>query len=396
MRLEERRVRLLTPTNSCRKFRTTVNTNTSTICMKKTTFNTQTCTGGFKRRRLLHTVSATRVRNEGLCLAIGALLGGERLSRRLCSCLLPCCGRNLSTIVIRSVNIFGVVERVFPNVRLRTDARVAIANPRKVGFLRRRNTSEIMATERLSLRRVQEVRRADPVRVRSFVRKTLYCDCSKRYLVDDVLNKEDNGEKEYTRPYHLPCRATLYYKRGNEQSRGEGTRRLYPLDLGSVSAVRVLPRVLRTNIASLGVRNEVGRPKCATKMASMCQGCLSLLFRGKTRGCEMTRRSGECLLSLFGEKNSYANCCRVRGNPSVVTFDGRGGAKSIDPMLEGGGRGVRKAFVLFPKDPTVLSISYEKVRKSTTINRMRCTRGRPLARRHVHSRVRGLKGARCR
>lgn len=303
---------MLTPTNDFRTLATTMEDKTSTICFNANGFGTHEGTSGFSKSSLRHTISFYRREGIGIRVALGALIGSDRVSR-LGRDIEHVYGDNTSTLVLRSLNILHIMGSVYPSVRLRTSARVSIKALSNVHALTSLKFSETILPHRLSGSRVGCLYRGSPVRLRVFIRKTLYVYISKRYLLDTFLKSQDNGHNLYTRPYQLPF-----------TTRGKAKR---SLDLGSLSLVRCTPVLSGAKVSSFGVRNEVGHPRCITTTIATLGG--SLAKRCSDRG-------SRSLYSLFSHSKFAGKCCRGTLNEGVFNFHrGRGMASTATSLLGG-------------------------------------------------------------
>ncbi len=194
--------RVLSPTKSVRHLRTTVQFKTSTICMTNRSFNVQTTYTGFDHRRLTRTMSVYRRTKGELCIAYGILPQGQSFST-LPTCFDCLSSLNVSTLVVDSLKAVTLTRRCTPRMPVRVSARFNIIGCTATGRLFHLKTDHIILTHRLSLRRVQRVHTgASPtLRLRTFMRNTVYVSFSKHYIVSGCLAKHSTGRKRYTRPY---------------------------------------------------------------------------------------------------------------------------------------------------------------------------------------------------
>lgn len=371
--------RVLTPTNSRRTLITNMEYNTGTICLNNGSFGTHEGTNGFSSTTLTTTIGCYRREGIGICLALGALYTSSRVSTT-CRLTGDTLLYNISTFVVRSVNITRVIHRYFPRTELRTSARVDIVGPTKLEGLGRVKFYHTILPERVDRGRVLRVQGDASVRLRVFIRNTLYVDISKRYCLSTVVNNEDKGEKLYTRPYHLPFSTS-----------GDND---YSLDLGSLDLIHELTTVRNTNIFDLGVRNEVGHPRCiTTTMATI----------GDTVGNGLSRGSRFSLQDIFDHDNFADNCFSNRLNGSVFNAE-RGRSIISTTNILGqlsrlcSGRGplipVSFGFRFGTKGPTILDTSALKGATETRNTIPRGTLGGPLGTRVLGDELSGLKNAR--
>lgn len=196
-------VRLLSPTNSFGELHLTTGFNTSTICYTNDVFNVHAGPSGLGNGRLGRTIRLIRNRGGGVCVAYGALPEGSRVP------FLPSflgCTRsvNISTFVVTSVKILTTTGGCTPGISIRVSARTNVMGCTSTGTFCSVNTAQVIATHRLSLSRVGAVHSGygPGLRVRTFIRNTVYVDFDNEYALSGCLANESTGEKSYTRPYH--------------------------------------------------------------------------------------------------------------------------------------------------------------------------------------------------
>lgn len=195
--------RVLSPTNSVSYLGSTLGFNTSTIFLTKGVFKVHSTPRGFSGSRLGGTYSLTRTGNTEVRIAYGALPHGGRVPR-LRRFVRGTRTYKISTFVVTSLNIFRTTGGCTPGIRHRVSARTKMAGCTTTGILCGVNTSEIILTERVPLSRVTRVHTGIPgrLRVRYFMRNTVYISFSNEYLVSDCVANESTGRNSYTRPYH--------------------------------------------------------------------------------------------------------------------------------------------------------------------------------------------------
>lgn len=224
----------------------------------------------------------------------------------------------MSTLVIRSVKVANLG---LPPVPLRTDARVSGHAIRGIQFLTSTNFQRIILTHRLSLHRVDGVRRTYPsMPLRVFIRKTLYIDCDKRYCIDRTYFKHDTGQNRYTRFYHLPFDLI-----STRKQIVIGSGRL--LSLGSLGRDSRLRTLLSTNTSSFGVRKQLGSISCMGGIATTCHQGLSTVFTHHGRCTHTSSKDYHCTFGprLSGDfDQNFARCCLRKHAGSIFSFSAPG------------------------------------------------------------------------
>lgn len=248
--------RLLTPTNKLSRVLTTVTTNASTVCTKLNNFGTHIDTRNFASSRFTHNYTITRTRNIHICIALGIFIFSSRLSSTI-TLKTRTLRLNTSTLVITSTKLTYTLDTTVPKIRVRLSARTNIRDRNTIQLTTSRlKIRHIAATHRLAISRVTTLYTAN-IPVRMFYRNTVYVNCSKTYRFSTLQHKQSTVHNSYARPYHLTCSLISRTKRDIITIRK--SHLLYPRSCLNVTR---LPRLMSTNITSLGVRKHVGGPSC--------------------------------------------------------------------------------------------------------------------------------------
>lgn len=376
-------MRVLTPTKDFSDMVTTMEDKTSTICLNRGTFSTHSSTGGFSSRRLGGTATCYRVRNMGICIAVGAVIFSSRL-RGLGGTVVSTTRTSISTLVIRGVKMTELTRELIPSLTLRTSARVDVRATSNMGTLCRVNFGHIILTHRVDGGRVRGYYRV-PIRLRIFIRNTLYVYISKRYCLDTVVNTEDKGHNSYTRPYQLP------FSMG-----GRGNNRT--LDLGSGDVMGCLNRLRGVKITSTGVRNEVGHPRCiSTTMETYIRRHSFNFVDSGARGV---------LEKIFSQANFASTCCvngakdrvfNAEAGSSIISTS-RGLFSTVHSSCGSRVKGIRVAFSFatgLNRGPILITSSKIRAIGGVSSAMARGTVGEPVSTRGYEGRLRGANSATC-
>ena len=281
------RAEVLAPAGSTESLTAAVRAGADAVYLGASRFSARAGAKNFSADELRQAVSYCHARGVKVYLAVNTLVLDEEIPSAV-SVLREACALSVDAVLVQDMGLLRILRRCAPDLRLHASTQTGVHTRAGAKALFDAGFRRVVLARELSLKETEEIARACPIELESFVHGALCMSVSGQCYFSSVLGSRSGNRGMCAQPCRLPF------------SVPGGTG--HDLSLRDLSLISRVAELEKAGVCCLKIEGRLKRPEYVAAASQACRFAAD----GKPVPPELTDRLG-AVFSRSGFTDGYAN-----------------------------------------------------------------------------------------
>ncbi len=311
-------IEILAPAGSFDSARAAVNAGADAVYMGGSRFGARAYAQSVEEDRGLETLDYVHFYGKKLYLTVNTLVK-ERELDSLPAFLKPYWEHGLDAVIVQDLGVWQRIREEFPGLPVHVSTQMTLTGPWGARWMEREGASRIVTARELSLKELEQIRRAVSIEIEAFVHGAI-CYCySGQCLMSSLIGGRSGNRGRCAQPCRLP------YSLGEKKG--------YLMNIKDMCTLEAFPRIIEAGVNSLKIEGRMKSPVYTAGVASIYRKYVDQYLE---RGPERWRPEAEdlrILSELYDRGGTTSDYLWKHNGKDMIALAGRPSFRAVDETV---------------------------------------------------------------
>ncbi len=279
------KIEILAPAGSMESLVAAVRSGADAVYLGEKDFSARASAQNFSSDELKEAIDYCHIRGVKAYLTVNTLMFDSELQKAL-SLITDAYNKGIDAVIVQDWGLASLVRKHLPKLRLHGSTQMSVHTPSGAKALYEMGFSRVVLSRELSLREIEEVRKASPIELEVFVHGALCMSVSGQCYFSAMLGSRSGNRGMCAQPCRLPFKA----EGGSD----------YALSLKDNSLIEYITELQKLGVTSAKIEGRMKRPEYVASATSACREKRDLGFVA-----DITDRNLKNVFSRTGFTDGY-------------------------------------------------------------------------------------------
>ena len=292
---------LLAPAGNFVALKAAVEAGADAVYLAGTSFGARAFAGNFSDDELSAAVRFAHLRGVAVHVAVNTLIFDDEL-KKLAEYLEFLSGINVDAVLLQDLGAAKIAREVAPKLTLHASTQMTAHNLDGVEALAEAGFSRVVLAREMTIEEIEKITAKSSVEIEIFVHGALcVCYSGQCYMSSQIFGRSANRGR-CAQPCRLPYELTD--EKGRDLTQGAaGKYLLSPRDLNTLD---ILPRLLKSGVASLKIEGRMKRPEYVATVTRVYRGAIDRIYADGEDFYRIEKSAANALAQVFNRDFTHA------------------------------------------------------------------------------------------